>query len=968
MRKTHLFGRRPFAGESRFHHSVFPALMKKALFLSVLSLLFTSVSQAATPVLPFNVSYASATNYPASTNGSSGADFANAIQFGNLRGDSTWRDLIIANKAQNTVTIRKWSNGAYPTATTHAVGLEPTAVRAVALNSDKYEDIVVANSGTNTVSVMLNNFGMMYLTTDFVVGTTPNPGPVAIATMDVDGNGLADIFTANSAEDSVSILLSSNSGFDFELWDTYPVGDNPQSIALADLDADGRRDILTADKTAGTLTILPRLLDGTFGTAQTVTLFPGGDPQPVRAETAKLNGDALVDIITANFASNTVSILTNTGLGTFVIATNIPVGAGPTGLLLRDLNYDGKLDIAVPCAGDNTVSILLQTNTNSFIADYSFAVADSPVAVIATHISGGLMDDLAVARNGNNTVAIMRYDAPYVSSQTTSAREDTSKSITIPLKIYPGRSTNITVITTVTNGTLLDNSLNPILNGGQITSPVVTYIPTADYYGADAFTFSVDDGVGDSQTGTNLINVLPVNDQPTFALADNAVTLTKFGAMNVISNIVATSDAGPANESAQKISYVVTTTNGSWFTVKPFINTNGTLQFQAASAASGSTFITVKAKDNGGVVNGGTNLSSADQIEIAIPSNPFPFIKGTYRGLFHEASEVNHDTSGYFQLTTDQTGGCSGKAMMKGKTFSFSGRFGVDGVFEKLVSRGTNGSPLDLDLAIDLVPNATDQITGTVMSDAWTAILKADRGTFHATTNIAPQAAKYTMIIPGGPDTTTSPYGEGFANVTVDAAGNVKMSGTLADGKAFGHTSVISKNGEWPLYVSPYTGKGTILSWITFTNENNTHFAGDLSWIKTGAAGGSPYPLGFTNEVTAVGSLFTPPGLIAVTNGLAILNGGTLATGLTNDVVLTVNGLFGYAWPSGVQVFSGTASNLVVSITTNGAVSGSFKHPVSGGITRFKGIVFQDQNTIGGFFLGTSLGVTQSGVLQIIAN
>ena len=49
------------------------------------------------------------------------------------------------------------------------------------------------------------------------------------------------------------------------------------------------------------------------------------------------------------------------------------------------------------------------------------------------------------------------------------------------------------------------------------TAPALTYTPAADYFGADSFTFKVNDGSVDSNVATVTIDVTSVNDLPVAA-------------------------------------------------------------------------------------------------------------------------------------------------------------------------------------------------------------------------------------------------------------------------------------------------------------------------------------------------------------------------------------------------------------------------------------------------------------------
>ena len=76
--------------------------------------------------------------------------------------------------------------------------------------------------------------------------------------------------------------------------------------------------------------------------------------------------------------------------------------------------------------------------------------------------------------------------------------------------------------------------------------------------------------------------------------------------------------AGPANESAQVVSFVLSNNNTNLFAEGPSIGTDGTLTFTPASDATGSALVTVIAKDNGGTANGGVDSSAAKTFKVTV--------------------------------------------------------------------------------------------------------------------------------------------------------------------------------------------------------------------------------------------------------------------------------------------------------------------------------------------------------------
>ena len=72
-----------------------------------------------------------------------------------------------------------------------------------------------------------------------------------------------------------------------------------------------------------------------------------------------MTGDGLPDIVTANWSSNDVSVLTNTGAGAFGSPTLVATGTRPGGMGSADIDGDGDVDLATANHDSNDVSLLL---------------------------------------------------------------------------------------------------------------------------------------------------------------------------------------------------------------------------------------------------------------------------------------------------------------------------------------------------------------------------------------------------------------------------------------------------------------------------------------------------------------------------------------------------------------------------------------------------------------------------------
>ncbi|MEO5917529.1 MAG: Ig-like domain-containing protein [Luteolibacter sp.] len=120
-------------------------------------------------------------------------------------------------------------------------------------------------------------------------------------------------------------------------------------------------------------------------------------------------------------------------------------------------------------------------------------------------------------------------DVPVANAQSVNVNEDNSLAITLSGSDVETSSLNFVEIGTPLHGNLTG------------TPPNVTYHPVANYYGADSFTFKVNDGASDSLAATVSITVNSINDVPVAFAQSVSLNEDSTLAITLVGNDVETS-------------------------------------------------------------------------------------------------------------------------------------------------------------------------------------------------------------------------------------------------------------------------------------------------------------------------------------------------------------------------------------------------------------------------------------------
>ncbi len=859
------------------------------------------------------------------TNTVAGSD-SSAIAVGDFVKDGVL-DIASASYNDGTVTVLRGELRKFVAVTTNAAGPTPIWVRESEFNNDGREDLVVANYTANTVSVLLGGgAGTFAAPVPYAVGASP----VHIGLADFNGDGRIDMSVANSGGNTVSILLGAVGGV-FTPGTPLTVGNTPTHVFQRDINKDGIMDMAVANSGDNTIGIYFGAGNGTFTFVRNVAV--GSNPRA--AVLADVNKDNFLDLMVANTGDDNVTSYLGDGTGAFAsVGSPFAVGDQPRFIAeVRDVDTDGQNDLIVANYGSSTVSILLGNGDGTFDPAEDYAVGNNPTVVLSRLMfAEDNRTDIVVGNSGSPYVTILRDSAPLAYDKDLGIIEDSN--YVIDLSRFAGSGSGpltYRIVTDPLHGTLVG------------TLPMVSYVPDANWYGRDSFIFEVTDGILSARAEI-VIRTTQVNDPTTYVVSTNVVYTIEDAPTQRFTNFLTSVSGGPPNE-AGTVSFKLTSSNSSFFSLAPTISATGLLTYRVATGVVGTNTVTIVASYTG---NPYPNPQTETFQIVSAPSKT-KALQGIYNGLFYEAEGITHESSGFFTFTLASQGAFSGKTMIQGLSHSFTGVFNNDGQAAVTVPR-TNGPNLAFNFQLDVSTRSTDGIVnGVVNAGVWTASLLGDRARYNAVTNPAPQIGSYTMVIPGKAGSRVIPAGDGFADLKVDGAGMARLNGVMADGLTMAQSVQISTAGNWPFYASLYGGKGTAIGWLKFGTSANGNLTGNMGWVKTSGYPGVYYPAGFIHETAIIGSTYTPPA-----TGVPVLNlssgGLVMADGLLNGPVF---GAFGLASDNSFVVTGPVPFKLTLTATT-GRLTGSFVHPVTKKSSTAKGIVLQQQNMVRGYFLSTN--------------
>lgn len=233
--------------------------------------------------------------------------------------------------------------------------------------------------------------------------------PVYTDLADLNGDGFADLITANS-NNSASILFGKGDGTFTLPAETFPLSFTPLTIVDGQLDPSGKTDFVVGSTTSDAVAVVLQNANGTF-TKQELAATGLTNTQSVALGNF---GNGRQDIAVASYdggASDNVAVFLNNGNGTFSAPQILSVPHSQVASITAFATSGGVIDLAVADSHDSAITVLSNNGTGTFSVgpDYPLAASSTPVTIKAGkfNLNNNTNDDLVTANANGGSISVL---------------------------------------------------------------------------------------------------------------------------------------------------------------------------------------------------------------------------------------------------------------------------------------------------------------------------------------------------------------------------------------------------------------------------------------------------------------------------------------------------------------------------------------------------------------------------------
>lgn len=334
-----------------------------------------------------------------------------SLAVGYLTSDDDYADIAtVASNGSDVIILKGLGNGSFLLMKHYSIPLISgnQYIDVGDFNNDQILDMVISNDMDNDI-VALVQYSFKQFMNPMIHAIPYGFSPNAVVTGDFNNDSIMDIVYSDYQSNYIGVSLGIGNGT-FTIVQLVPLDDKtgPYMLATGDFDNDGKLDVAFPNVLSDSIGLLVGNGKGRFAAYVKFPIETGAQPRYLAV--GNLNNDNILDIVTANFATNSFSVFFGIGNCTFSSQVKYSTGLNsfPVSLALGDFNLDSRLDIVVAAAGSSNILIFYGSENGNFTMQENYLITgdSSAMFVAVSDFNNDHHLDIALVKQVNNLLNI----------------------------------------------------------------------------------------------------------------------------------------------------------------------------------------------------------------------------------------------------------------------------------------------------------------------------------------------------------------------------------------------------------------------------------------------------------------------------------------------------------------------------------------------------------------------------------